>query len=159
MKKILILKIYLLAVLFLLMLFEIMSANVLAVGQKRFTDENGVVVHTQTEKEYFSYFDTAAFERGNYFAFPVGVLTALTCAAAVICVITGKKAVITAASLLCGLAFIAELLQVSVFGADFITYHGTNTGMLLCALTGLMLLYHNTNSEKETTQNENIGTL
>ena len=133
---------FLIPIVFILVL-EILPFNALIITQFPVYGTDGVFRYYETEAEYCSYFDISVFGRGNIFAFPAGIFTALACISAFIGVFANRLASVKAAMILsiCALAF--QIAQVFIFGSEFMNYCATNTGVLLCAATTLFSLWWN----------------
>ena len=147
-------KIMILSYMLLFLIFEILPYNVILFNAIPIFDDNGVLQFVRQDPEYHSYFDFSVFGRGNIFAFPAGVFTALTFVFTLIYTLTDKYSALKAAFAMNVIALAAELAQILTLGENFLSSCSTITGGLL-----LMLVYLITfiaHKEKETKTNENI---
>ena len=132
-------KIMILSYMLLFLIFEILPYNVILFNAVPIFDDSGVLQFVRQNPEYHSYFDIAVFGRGNIFAFPAGVFTALTFVFTLIYTLTDKYSTLKAAFAMNVTALAAELAQILTLGENFLSSCATITGGLLLMLVYLMI--------------------
>ncbi len=143
---------FLIPIAFILVL-EILPFNALIITQFPVYGTDDVFRYYETEAEYCSYFDISVFGRGNIFAFPAGIFTALSCISACIGIFADRLKFVKIAMILSACAVVFQFAQIWVFGSEFLKYCATNTGVLLCAATTLFSLWWNLSRPSKTNEN------